>query len=107
MISEPCLSEAQAVELGALLRKVEDLMDMPVEIEWAMDDAGFKLLQGRPLHTEPSAVPDAVWMNRPRLNGTPRESAGATGRACVINCECEWRVSRQAMSWLHESRVRR
>jgi len=41
MISEPCLSEAQAVELGALLRQVENLMDMPVEIEWAMDDAGF------------------------------------------------------------------
>src|SRR5579864_2684926 len=45
MISEPCLSEAQAVELGGLLRQVEYLMDMPVEIEWAMDDDGFKLLQ--------------------------------------------------------------
>ena len=27
---------------------------MPVEIEWAMDDAGFKLLQARPLHVEPA-----------------------------------------------------
>src|SRR5450759_1400904 len=40
--TEPCLSEAQAVELGGLLRRVENLMGMPVEIEWAMDDAGFK-----------------------------------------------------------------
>ena len=89
MVSEPCLSEAQAVELGGLLRRVEDLMEMPVEIEWAMDDAGFKLLQGRPLHTEPAAVPDAVWMNRPRLNGHAAGIGWATGRACVINCECE------------------
>ena len=26
---------------------------MPVEIEWALDDDGFKLLQARPLHVEP------------------------------------------------------
>lgn len=89
MIAEPCLSEGQAVELGALLRKVEDLMAMPVEIEWAMDDAGFKLLQARPLHTEPAAVPDAIWMNRPRLNGHAAGIGWVTGRACVIHCECE------------------
>jgi pyruvate,water dikinase len=89
LVAEPCLTEAQAVELGALLRKVEDLMDMPVEIEWAMDDGGFKLLQGRPLHTEPATVPDAVWINRPRLNGHAAGIGWVTGRACVINCECE------------------
>lgn len=89
MIAEPCLSEAQAAVLGALLRKVEDLMDMPVEIEWAMDAAGFKLLQARPLHTEPATVPDAIWMNRPRLNGHAAGIGWVTGRACVINCECE------------------
>jgi pyruvate,water dikinase len=68
---------------------VEDLMEMPVEIEWAMDDGGFKLLQGRPLHTEPATVPDAVWINRPRLNGHAAGIGWVTGRACVINCECE------------------
>src|ERR1700733_5214299 len=41
MVAEPCLSEQQAVELGGLLRKVEDLMGMPVEIEWAMDESGL------------------------------------------------------------------
>src|SRR5581483_6860853 len=39
MAVEPCLSESQAVELGRLLRRAEDLMGMPVEIEWAMDDS--------------------------------------------------------------------
>ena len=87
--TELCLSEAQAVELGGLLRKVEDLMGMPVEIEWAMDDAGFKLLQSRPLHTETAAVPDELWQHRPRLNGHAAGIGWSTGRACVINCECE------------------
>ena len=55
MVREPCLDPGQAVTLGRLLRKAEDLMGMPVEIEWALDDAGFKLLQARPLHIEPIA----------------------------------------------------
>src|SRR3954469_25260189 len=87
--SEPCLSDAQAIELGALLLRVQDLMGMPVEIEWAMDDSGFKLLQSRPLHTEVATVPDAVWQSRPRLNGHAAGIGWTTGRACVINCECE------------------
>ena len=89
MVAEPCLSEQQAVELGGLLRKVEDLMGMPVEIEWAMDDSGFKLLQARPLHTQVAATPDAVWLNRPRLNGHAAGVGWGEGRACVIQCECE------------------
>ncbi|MGP0073070.1 MAG: PEP/pyruvate-binding domain-containing protein [Bryobacteraceae bacterium] len=89
MVSEPCLSESQAIELGALLRRVENLMDMPVEIEWAMDDSGFQLLQARPLHMEPAATPDAIWLHRPRLNGHAAGVGWAEGRACVIQCECE------------------
>ena len=86
---EPCLNEAQAVELGALVRRVEDLMGMPVEIEWAMDDAGFKLLQSRPLHTAVAAAPDESWQHQPRLNGHAAGIGWSTGRACVVNCECE------------------
>ena len=91
MVSEPCLSEQQARELGGLLRKVEDLMGMPVEIEWALDDAeaGFQLLQARPLHTQVAATPDAMWLNRPRLNGHAAGVGWGEGRACVIQCECE------------------
>jgi pyruvate,water dikinase len=89
MVSEPCLSELQAIELGRLLRKVEDLMGVPVEIEWAMDDLGFQLLQARPLHTQVAATPDATWQNRPRLNGHAAGVGWGEGRACVIQCECE------------------
>ena len=88
-VTEPCLSEAQASELGRLLLRVEDLMEMPVEIEWALDEAGFQLLQARPLHIEPATAPDAIWQNRPRLNGHATGIGWGTGRACVIHCECE------------------
>jgi len=89
LVTEPCLSESQATELGALLRRVEELMGLPVEIEWAMDDSGFQLLQARPLHMQPAVTPDAVWLNRPRLNGHAAGVGWGEGRACVINCECE------------------
>ena len=89
LIAEPCLSKLQAVELGQLLRKVETLMGMPVEIEWSMDDAGFKLLQARPLHMEQAPVPDKLWLHHPRLNGHPAGIGWGEGRAVVVNCECE------------------
>jgi pyruvate,water dikinase len=89
LIAEPCLSKSQAVELGQLLRKAEALMGMPVEIEWALDAAGFKLLQARPLRMEPAQVPDKVWLHHPRLNGHPAGIGWGEGRAVVVNCECE------------------
>jgi pyruvate,water dikinase len=87
--SEPSLDAAQVLELGALLRKVEELMGMPVEIEWALDDAGLKLLQARPLHLQPAPVPDEIWLRHPGLNGHPAGVGWSSGRACVVNCECE------------------
>lgn len=88
-VSEPCLTEERARELGGLLRRVEEIMGMPVEIEWAMDDCGIQLLQARPLHMQPAATPDAVWLQRPRLNGHAAGVGWVEGRACVIRCECE------------------
>lgn len=85
-----CLDTSQVVELGRLLRKTEDVMGLPVEIEWALDDAGFKLLQARPLHLQqPVSVPDDIWLRHPRLSGHPAGVGWGTGRARVINCECE------------------
>jgi pyruvate,water dikinase len=89
LVREPCLDAGQAVTLGRLIRKAETLMDMPVEIEWALDDSGIKLLQARPLHMQPAAVPDEIWLVHPRLTGHPGGVGWGTGRACVINCECE------------------
>jgi len=89
LFSQPCLSEAQAIELGQILRKVEDVMGMPVEIEWALDDRGFKLLQGRPLHMAPTPAPDDIWLRHPGLTGQPAGVGWGSGRGRVVNCECE------------------
>jgi phosphoenolpyruvate synthase/pyruvate phosphate dikinase len=89
LIAKPCLSKAQAIELGRLLKEVAAFMGMPVEIEWALDDTGFKLLQARPLHMQPAQVPDKIWLHHARLNGHPAGIGWGEGRACVVNCECE------------------
>ena len=84
-----CLDAAPIFELGTLLAKIEDLMGMPVEVEWAIDDAGVRLLQARPLHVETASVPDEIWLRHPGLNGHPAGVGWGSGRACVVNCECE------------------
>jgi pyruvate,water dikinase len=89
LMTTACLADAQAIELGRMLRRISDLMGMPVEIEWAMDESGFKLLQARPLHVEQSHVVDKTWLHHPRLNGHPAGIGWGEGRAVVVNCECE------------------
>ena len=89
LVSEPCLSPGEAVTLGRLLRKCEQLAGGPVEIEWAMDEGGFKLLQSRPLHVEVPIVPDEIWLAHPGLRGHPAGIGWGSGRAVVVNCECE------------------
>src|SRR3954451_9588501 len=89
MVSVPCLTPGEAVTLGRLLRRCESLAGMPVEIEWAMDEAGFKLLQSRPLHVEAPIVPDEIWLTHPGVRGHPAGIGWGSGRAIVVNCECE------------------
>jgi pyruvate,water dikinase len=89
MVEQPCLTPGEAVTLGRLLRKCEQLAGGPVEIEWAMDENGFRLLQSRPLHVEPAFVPDAIWLQHPGINGHPAGIGWGAGRAVVVNCECE------------------
>jgi pyruvate, water dikinase len=87
--SAPCLAAGQATALGRLMRKAEAMLEHPVEIEWALDDEGFKLLQARPLRVEPAHVPDEIWLKHPGLNGHPAGIGWSSGRAVVVNCECE------------------
>jgi pyruvate, water dikinase len=89
LVSAPCLDAAQAVTLGRMMRKVEGVVGGPVEIEWALDHVGFKLLQARPLTVEPITVPDEIWRKHPGLSGHPAGVGWGAGRAVVVNCECE------------------
>jgi len=89
LISAPCLDAAQAVALCRMMRKAEGAIGGPVEIEWALDAAGFKLLQARPLAVEPITVPDEIWRNHPGLSGHPAGVGWGAGRAVLVHCECE------------------
>jgi pyruvate,water dikinase len=89
LFTAPTLRENQISELGALLRRAEDVLGMPVEIEWALDETGFNLLQARPLHVASPQVPDEIWLQHPRISGLPAGIGWGTGRARVVNCECE------------------
>jgi pyruvate, water dikinase len=89
LVQKPCLDAGEAVTLGRLLRKTADIMGGPVEVEWALDAGGFKLLQARPLHVQPIVVPDEIWLQHPGLNGHPAGIGWGSGRAVVVSCECE------------------
>src|SRR5262245_7056271 len=89
LVSKACLDAGQAVTLGRLLRKAEDVLGYPVEIEWALDESGFKLLQARSLHLAPIRLPDEIWLKHPGLNGHPAGIGWGSGRAVIVNCECE------------------
>jgi pyruvate,water dikinase len=83
------LEAEQLAELAHLMRGAEEVLGGPVEIEWALDATGLKLLQARPLAVAQPQVPDEIWLHHPRLSGHPSGVGWATGRARVANCECE------------------
>jgi len=89
LFAKRCLDAEEIAELGLLMRKAEGVVGGPVEIEWALDDSGIKLLQARTLHVAEAQVPDEIWLQHPRLNGHPSGIGWGTGRARVVNCECE------------------
>jgi pyruvate,water dikinase len=89
LVGAPCLDAAQAVTLGRLMRKAEAVFGGPVEIEWALDHVGFKLLQARALTVEPISLPDEIWLKHPGLTGHPAGIGWGAGRAVVVNCVCE------------------
>lgn len=89
LVSRASLSAEQAEALGGMMLAAEAVCGGPVEIEWALDDRGPKLLQARPLHVEPAQVPDEVWLQHPGLRGHPAGIGWGSGRSVIARCECE------------------
>ncbi len=94
LVGERCLNDEQVLELYGYMKKAEAMIGMQAEIEWARDKKGFKMLQVRPLQMEQEDNMPERWSNRPGLRGHPAGIGWGSGRACVINCECE--ISRVA-----------
>lgn len=86
---EASISVEQAEALGAMLIRAERICAGPVEIEWALDESGPKLLQARPLRVEPVRAPDQIWLQHPGLRGHPAGIGWGAGRSVVVRCECE------------------
>lgn len=84
-----CLTDAQVHELAGYMKEAQELMGQPVEVEWAANGDGIKMLQARPLHVREAHVPDEIWRGKPGLRGHPGGIGWASGRACVVSCECE------------------
>jgi pyruvate,water dikinase len=59
----PVLSDAQAIELGRLGVEIEALYGMPMDVEWALADGEFAILQARPITAlpEPEVELPAEW----------------------------------------------
>lgn len=53
----PVLTDAAAVELTRLAVRIEELYAMPMDIEWALVDGKFAILQARPITALPTARP--------------------------------------------------
>lgn len=87
LVEAPCLSEAQAVEVGRMVIAAETLLGRPVEVEWALADAGFALVQARPLHVEPRHPVDEIWQRHPGLTGHPAGVGWGSGPACIVHDE--------------------
>src|SRR5262249_58787659 len=82
LVEVPCLDPAQAVALARLAMAAEDLLG-PVEVEWALDDDGFQILQSRPLRVAPVRAPDALWLRHRALRGQPAGIGWGSGKACI------------------------
>lgn len=86
---EASVGVEQAEALGVMMLKAERVCCGPVEIEWALDEDGPKLLQARPLRVASAPAPDQIWLQHPGLRGHPAGIGWGAGRSVVVRCECE------------------
>jgi phosphohistidine swiveling domain-containing protein len=63
LIDAPVLDDAQAAELAQLGVQIEELYGMPMDVEWALADGRFAIVQARPITAlpEPELPVPAEW----------------------------------------------
>lgn len=88
-VAAPCLDKADAVALGRLVLRAEATLGSPLEVEWALDEEGFQIVQARPMVVEPERGADPPWRGGPGLRGQPAGAGRAAGPARVVRAESE------------------
>jgi phosphohistidine swiveling domain-containing protein len=71
----PVLSDDQASELARLCQQIEQVFGQPMDIEWALQDGRFTILQARPI----TALPEAP------IDWTPPSPKGVYMRGSVVD----------------------
>jgi pyruvate,water dikinase len=87
LVDAPCLDERQARDLAALVVAAERVLGGPVEVEWALDEEGPRVLQARPLRMAAAPPPDDLWLRHPALRGQPAGIGWGSGPACIVLSE--------------------
>lgn len=89
----PSLGESEAIRLARLVLEAEGVLGTPVEVEWALGDEGFAILQAQPLRLPPRRPPAPSRPGRAAppgevtLAGRPAGFGVAAGPACVVEDE--------------------
>lgn len=84
LVEAPCLDADEAVRLGRIVLAVEAVIGAPVEVEWALGEGGFVILQARPLSVERPTAPDELWLRHPSLTGQPAGVGHGSGPARIV-----------------------
>ncbi|HEV8308911.1 MAG TPA: PEP/pyruvate-binding domain-containing protein [Methylomirabilota bacterium] len=85
----PCLTETEALALARLVLAVEAALGEPVEVEWALDELGFHVLQARPLDVAEARDTGPPGPGSALLVGQPAGVGRAAGPARVVRHEAD------------------
>ncbi len=91
-VASPCLDPAEALSLAHLVLAAEAAFGTAVELEWALDDAGFHLLQARPLPPASrgaSSRASALEPGARDLRGQPAGAGRAVGPVSIVRREAD------------------
>jgi pyruvate,water dikinase len=84
---EPVLAATQRDKLAALAERVEQLMETPQDIEWAIQGDRIWLLQARPITT--AGAPPKVWTRANLIELYPEVVSPLTA-SIIERCQASW-----------------
>jgi pyruvate,water dikinase len=85
LVEAPVLTRTQVLALGRIGRRIEAILGVPQDVEWAVADGKVWTLQARPITTRPDeAKPGLAKPGEVLLQGTPASPGIALGPVRVV-----------------------